>query len=74
MKKYIWLSAAMLIGLFAACGAPPTPTTVPKPDPTPVTLVLGGGYRPVQTGDQIEGAVHHRQHPQPEQVDFEEAQ
>lgn len=42
---------------LAACGAPPSPT-IPGPTFTPVlnpTVVAPNGYRPLQTGDEIEG-------------------
>lgn len=55
MNKSIGLGAVMLIGLLVACGTPVTPKAVAVL-PTPA-IVSPSGYRPIQTGDEVEGVT-----------------
>jgi hypothetical protein len=56
MRKNVFLFSIALIALLAACGSPPTPTPTSTPNPLPNEVILTGGYRPVQSGDVVEGA------------------
>ena len=49
---------ALLSVLLAACAGAPTPTAAPTPTvPPQPTIASATGYRPIQTGDEVEGAT-----------------
>ncbi|MBI5879370.1 MAG: hypothetical protein HZB53_17110 [Chloroflexi bacterium] len=59
MNDRICVALCALLGLLviAGCGAA-TPTAAPAPTATAMpSIVLAGGYRPLQTGDNVEGAT-----------------
>ncbi len=59
MNKRMSLILCALLGLLALAGcaaATPAVTVVPTPTSAP-SIVLAGGYRPLQSGDAVEGAT-----------------
>lgn len=56
MKKSIWLFVTVFAGLLAACGTP-VPTMAPKLAASVPTIISPTGYRPIQAGDEVEGAT-----------------
>lgn len=56
MKVFILLF--VITGMVLGCGITPTPTVVPIPTvPRSPTIVAPNGFRPLQEGDEVEGAA-----------------